>query len=40
MLGELPNSIIVNGRDIPVNTDFRYALIVMQAFNDPELNIG
>ena len=40
MLGELPSSLLINGREVQINTDFRYALIVMQAFNDPELNIG
>ncbi len=37
MLGELPNSVTINGREIPLNTDFRIALIVIQIMNDPDI---
>lgn len=38
MLGELPSSIEVNGREIPINTDFRIVLIVIQILEDPDLD--
>ena len=38
MIGTLPDSITVNGREIKIkNTDFRNALIIVQAVNDPDL---
>lgn len=40
MLGELPNSVTINGREVPLNTDFRIALIVIQIMNDPNIDQG
>lgn len=37
MIGELPKSVCVNGRDYSVRTDFRDVLKIVCAFNDPEL---
>lgn len=37
MIGELPKSVRVNGKDLPVRTDFRDVLKIVCAFNDPEL---
>lgn len=37
MIGQLPETVSINGRDVAINTDFRRALIVLQAFADPEL---
>ena len=38
MIGCLPETLRINGRDIPINTDFRRVLIVIEAFNDPDLS--
>ena len=38
MIGQLPTSIKVNGKEIAINTDFRTALIVLVACNDVELS--
>lgn len=38
MIGCLPETLSINGREIPINADFRRALIVMAAFQDPELS--
>ena len=38
MIGQLPTSITVNGKEIAINTDFRTALIVLVACNDVELS--
>lgn len=38
MLGELPKALNICGIDRAIRTDFRVALIIMQAFNDTELN--
>lgn len=38
MIGQLPTSFRINGKTYPINTDFRIALIVMQASNDPRLS--
>lgn len=37
MIGFLPETLSINGRDIPINTDYRRALIVLEAFQDNEL---
>lgn len=38
MIGCLPQSLTVNGRDIPINADFRNILRIFEAFADPELS--
>ena len=38
MLGKLPKQLQINGRDIPIQSDYRIALLIFQAFNDPELS--
>lgn len=37
MIGALPEEVTVNGRSIPIRTDYRIALMAFQAFNDPEV---
>ena len=37
MIGVLPTSLEVDGRNYEIRTDFRVALLIFQAFNDPEL---
>lgn len=37
MIGFLPQSLNVNGKEIPIKTDFRVALVIFQAFNDVDL---
>jgi len=37
MIGRLPKSLNVNGIDRAIRSDFRVALLIFQAFNDPEL---
>lgn len=37
MIGRLPDSLEVNGKSYDIRTDFRDILVIMQAFNDPEL---
>jgi len=37
MIGHLPESLAVCGRDIPINADFRNVLTIFEAFADPEL---
>ncbi|MBQ7670554.1 MAG: hypothetical protein IJS45_07530 [Clostridia bacterium] len=37
MIGELPQSVCINGVDYPVRTDFRDILKILVAFSDPEL---
>lgn len=38
MIGELPTTLTVNGKEFEIlNTDFRNALLILQAFNDTEL---
>ena len=38
MIGELPTNLEVNGRKLPIlSTDYRNALLIFQAFNDPDL---
>ena len=38
MIGQLPTTFLINGTTYPIRTDFRIALIIMQASNDPRLN--
>ncbi len=38
MIGELPTSLNVGGKDIQIQTDYRIALIIFQALNDPDLS--
>lgn len=37
MIGFLPKSLQVDGKDYKIRSDFRVALNIFQAFNDPEL---
>lgn len=37
MIGRLPTSLTVSGSVLDIRTDFRDILVIMQAFNDPEL---
>lgn len=37
MIGRLPTTLEVAGKKMEVRTDFRDILVIMQAFNDPEL---
>ena len=37
MIGNLPHSVLVNGREYKVRTDFRTVLRILHAANDPEL---
>ena len=37
MIGCLPEALRINGKEIPINTDFRRVLVVLEAFNDPDL---
>ena len=39
MIGRLPTSLAVNGFNQDIRTDFRDILVIMQAFNDPELSM-
>lgn len=38
MIGELPRSLVVNGREQPIRSDFRDILKIVAAFNDPDLS--
>lgn len=38
MIGELPQSLLVNGREQLIRSDFRDALNIFQALNDPDLS--
>lgn len=38
MIGRLPASLPVNGKDMNIRTDFRDVLTIMQALSDPELS--
>lgn len=39
MIGELPKKLTINGKDYPIlNTDYRNALLIFQAYNDPNLS--
>ena len=37
MIGVLPTSLSVDGKDYPINSDYRIALLIFEAYNDPEL---
>lgn len=39
MIGRLPTTLDVNGSSFNIRTDFRVALLIFQAFNDPDLSI-
>ena len=38
MIGGLPKELNVNGTDRAIRSDFRVALLIFQAYNDPELS--
>lgn len=38
MIGALPASLEVDGRQYEINSDFRVALLIFEAYNDTELN--
>lgn len=38
MIGVLPTSLNVDGKSYPIRSDFRVALMIFQAYNDPELS--
>ena len=38
MIGQLPTTIKINDTDWAIRSDFRVALLIFQAFSDPELN--
>ena len=38
MIGRLPTTLNINGVDRVIRSDFRVALLIFQAFNDPELS--
>lgn len=38
MIGRLPKSLNINGVDRAIRSDFRVALLIFQAYNDPELS--
>ena len=40
MIGNLPTALTINGRDLPIRTDFRVILLILEAFNDPDLSIS
>lgn len=40
MIGQLPTALTVAGADRPIRSDFRDALTILQAFDDPELEDG
>ena len=37
MIGVLPKSLSVDGKDYPINSDYRIALLIFEAYNDNEL---
>lgn len=37
MIGVLPKSLEVDGKEYEINSDFRTVLVIFQAYNDPEL---
>ena len=37
MIGALPETLMVGGKDYPIQTDYRNVLQVLEAFQDPEL---
>lgn len=38
MIGRLPKELNINGTDRAIRSDFRVALLIFQAYNDPELS--
>ena len=38
MIGRLPKSLAVNGREHAIRTDYRAVLAIFQAFADPDLS--
>lgn len=38
MIGKLPKAIRINDTDYPIRSDFHVALLIFQAFNDPDLD--
>lgn len=38
MIGSLPGSLEINGKEYVIRTDFRVVLLIFQAMNDPELS--
>lgn len=38
MLGTLPKALEVGGKEYKIRSDFRVALLIFEAFNDPDLN--
>lgn len=40
MIGVLPKSLNVDGVDYEINSDFRIALLIFEAFNDPDLMLS
>ena len=38
MIGELPETLTIGGAEYPIRTDFRAALTIFQALEDPELD--
>lgn len=36
-IGDLPDSLLVNGKEHPIRSDYRWVLRICCAFNDPEL---
>ena len=39
MIGQLPETLEVNGLSYRINTYYRIALLIFQAYDDPELNV-
>lgn len=40
MIGRLPAALYIDGTERKIRTDFRDILVIMEAFNDPELDIN
>ena len=40
MIGELPKTLCINGKERAIRSDFRVALSIFQALNDVELKNG
>ncbi len=38
MIGALPKSLVVDGIEYPINSDFRAALLILEAYGDPSLS--
>lgn len=39
MIGELPKALLIDGAEYPINSDYRVALLIFQAYNDTELTL-